>query len=66
MTRLSKLLILIVVSFLLALLVDLSGYLWEPVVDLTPWKIPFKRDLSLRYGLDLQGGVASCPGGRYE
>jgi preprotein translocase subunit SecD len=57
MPELKKLLILIAVTFVLALLVDLSGYLWPPVVDLTPLKIPFKRDLSLRYGLDLQGGL---------
>jgi preprotein translocase subunit SecD len=57
MPKLRNLLILIAATFVLALLVDLSGYLWPPVVDLTPWRIPFKRDLSLRYGLDLQGGL---------
>lgn len=50
-------LIFIIVLVFLASLVDLSGYLWSSAIDLTHYKIPFRRDLSLRYGLDLQGGL---------
>lgn len=42
---------------LIALLIDLSGYLWPANINLSQYKIPFQRDLSLRFGLDLQGGL---------
>jgi preprotein translocase subunit SecD len=57
MPKLRTTLIAAMLLFLIALLIDLSGYLWSANVDLTRFKIPFKRDLSLRYGLDLQGGL---------
>jgi len=50
-------LIFIILLVILTSLIDLSGYLWPATADLTRFKIPFKRDLSLRYGLDLQGGL---------
>ncbi|GAG13699.1 unnamed protein product, partial [marine sediment metagenome] len=50
-------LIFIILLVILTFLVDLSGYLLPATVDLTRFKIPFRRDLSLRYGLDLQGGL---------
>lgn len=50
-------LIFIILLVASALLVDLSGYLWPANVDLSRYKIPFQRDLSLRFGLDLQGGL---------
>ncbi len=45
------------VFLVVAILVDLSGLVWSANVDLSRFKIPFKRDLSFRYGLDLQGGL---------
>lgn len=53
----SYVLIFIFLLFAFSLLVDLSGYLWPANVDLSRFKIPFHRDLSLRFGLDLQGGL---------
>lgn len=50
-------LIFIIFWVVLTLLIDLSGYLWPATIDLTRFKIPFRRDLSLHYGLDLQGGL---------
>ncbi len=50
-------LLLIILLVILASFVDLTGYLWPAIVDLSRFKIPFQRDLSLRYGLDLQGGL---------
>lgn len=50
-------LLFIIFLIILTTLIDLSGYLWPSTVDLTRFKIPFRRDLSLRYGLDLQGGL---------
>jgi len=50
-------LIFIILLIIGAALVDLSGYLWPATVDLTRFKIPLRRDLSLHYGLDLQGGL---------
>jgi len=57
MIRLRAIPFAIIFLTVLALLIDLSGYLWPATVDLTRYKIPFRRDLSLRFGLDLQGGL---------
>lgn len=52
-----SILIFIILLVILTFLIDLSGYLWSATVDLTRFRISFRRDLSLRYGLDLQGGL---------
>jgi preprotein translocase subunit SecD len=55
--RLRYALIFIIFLAISSLLVDLSGYLWPATVDLSRYNIPLRRDLSLRLGLDLQGGL---------